>query len=194
MAAVLGALGVVMSAAPSASAGPLTADYCRELLGQRKALEAEGVAGHVERGPEWAKTNLTPQQIGDIGAFIVLEEQIKFQCPLGFDNVVVAQIKGTARSQPPVPGSPGADIRVAKAAARRQPRKEARRGVPLPVRNTDRPERPAQGAAVVKPQRTPELRGTSARSRPPAPRPRVTQQQTQPLPSRPNWATDVFNN
>ncbi|MEL6871912.1 MAG: hypothetical protein AAFO62_03760 [Pseudomonadota bacterium] len=209
MVRLVGAAIAIVALPVAAHAAALSAEYCRDLDRERKALTAAGVADHIERGPEWAKANLTPKQIGSIGAYIALEEQLKFQCPIGFDNVVVAQIKGDARSQPPIPSALDATVRQAKVAAltTRTQRRSSRGEVPLPVRNALRGRGAVAPAGQIRgtlSERPATARPIIARERPRPVRPALPQQ-TAPRPgSSPSsatptrtrtetWADDVFN-
>lgn len=126
----------------------LSIEYCRELLKQKRALAEQGTEQHLNRGPEWARENLTPRQIGQVGLFIALQEQIRFQCPVGFDNAVVAAMRGNIKGvMPDLPVRPPEALilrrKAAAAAAAERLSRAAEAGdganaVPLPVRNPGR--------------------------------------------------------
>lgn len=53
---------------------------CAQLEKQKKKYIENGVAADLERGPAWARQNLTVERLGDIRMFIMLDEQLKFGC------------------------------------------------------------------------------------------------------------------
>lgn len=53
---------------------------CATLHNQHQESLKTDVSANRARGPEWAKQNLTKEQLNEIGALIRLEEQLSFQC------------------------------------------------------------------------------------------------------------------
>ena len=66
----------------SASAGTpkLDKDTCTQLRGEQANFVQTGILADLQRGPEWAKTNLGAPRLRDIEHFIALDEQLKFGC------------------------------------------------------------------------------------------------------------------
>jgi hypothetical protein len=63
-----------------ARASPLDAETCAKLTSEHAQLEAAGVESNMEKGPDWAKTSLSREQIQQIRRYIELEEQLLFRC------------------------------------------------------------------------------------------------------------------
>lgn len=72
--------GALLLAAPGAVAAPLAPDVCASLKTEYQGLVADGAKADMDRGPEWAKTNLTPERLGKIERLITVEEQLSFRC------------------------------------------------------------------------------------------------------------------
>ncbi len=116
----------------------LDGETCRTLLGERDRLVETGAETHLKRGPEWAQQNLTPQQIGRVGALIKLDEQLKFRCPVGFNNEVVAGIRAGRRvAVPPRPIRAPSEVHTRRRQIRVQTQVRGN-GPPLPLRNDRR--------------------------------------------------------
>jgi hypothetical protein len=64
----------------SASSAPLDQAACDGLKTERAALGAAGVDKDLDRGPEWAKTNLAPDRMKQVARLIEVEEQLSFRC------------------------------------------------------------------------------------------------------------------
>ena len=135
-------LAIVSSAAfvPARAQVPtlLDSETCRTLLGERDRLVETGAETHLKRGPEWAQQNLSPQQIGRVGALIKLDEQLKFRCPVGFNNEVVAGIRAGRRvAVPPRPMRAPSEVQARRRQIRAQTQVRGN-GPPLPLRNDRR--------------------------------------------------------
>jgi hypothetical protein len=91
----------------SANAAPLEQSACAALNNERDRLIASGLKSDMERGPEWAKTNLAADRLQQIQRLIAVEEQLSFRC----DKLVTAapQIK-----EPPKPEPGKAEASAAK--------------------------------------------------------------------------------
>ena len=78
----LTALAALAALAQSASAGTpkLDKDTCAQLRGEQANFVQTGILADLQRGPEWAKTNLGAPRLRDIEHFIALDEQLKFGC------------------------------------------------------------------------------------------------------------------
>lgn len=70
----------LLLAAPCAVAAPLAPDVCASLKTEYQGLVAGGAKSDMDRGPEWAKANLTPDRLGKIERLIAVEEQLSFRC------------------------------------------------------------------------------------------------------------------
>ncbi len=71
---------VVVLAAPQAFSAPLDPPACAALKTEYDSLVAAGAKADMDRGPEWAKTNLAPDRLGKIERLIAVEEQLSFRC------------------------------------------------------------------------------------------------------------------
>jgi hypothetical protein len=71
---------LLVPAAALATEPKLDALSCTELrLEHLKSVEL-GLYADIQRGPEWAKANLTAERLRDLELFIQLDEQVKFGC------------------------------------------------------------------------------------------------------------------
>lgn len=131
------AVGIARAAPALAQVPKLAPEACKLLAERLRSAESGGVKQLFDRGAEWARSNAAPGQIAAVGRYIELNEQLKFRCPVGFDNLVVAAIKGDLDlGAPPLPGRPASDVLATKKAlmARRRTSRRRISGVPLPVR------------------------------------------------------------
>jgi hypothetical protein len=67
-AALLGVLA--LATAGGAGAAPLTADECHRLNGEHKELVGAGLEASLAKGPEWARANLSPDDLARIRHFL----------------------------------------------------------------------------------------------------------------------------
>lgn len=67
---------------PPASAASLGKEECDKLHAEQAELTAAGVRAQFDRGAEWGKANLPPDQLPRVQRFIALEEQLSFRCGL----------------------------------------------------------------------------------------------------------------
>jgi hypothetical protein len=70
----------ISAGASSALAAPLDKDACAGLKTEHGALVAKGLEADMAKGPEWAKANLPPDRLNEIGRLIDLNEQLAFRC------------------------------------------------------------------------------------------------------------------
>lgn len=75
----------VLLAGACAAALPVRAerlgkDVCEALKAEEASLVTAGVKTDMERGPEWAKTNLAPERMQQIARLIDVTEQLNFRC------------------------------------------------------------------------------------------------------------------
>jgi hypothetical protein len=72
-----------LSASPPAIfAASLGKDECDKLQAEQTELTAAGVRAQFDRGAEWGKANLPPDQLQRVQRFIAVEEQLSFRCGL----------------------------------------------------------------------------------------------------------------
>jgi hypothetical protein len=63
-----------------AVASPLEPQACATLKTEHDSLVAAGAQSDMDRGPDWAKQNLTPERMGKIERLIAVKEQLSFRC------------------------------------------------------------------------------------------------------------------
>lgn len=78
-------MGFAAAAMVAASAAPVRAEKlaqaeCQKLDADRRALMVLGVDKYVEKGPDWAKANLTVADLDLVKRYFDLFEQLKFRC------------------------------------------------------------------------------------------------------------------
>lgn len=97
----LGVVAVMLAwcqfAPAPAMAERISAQDCKAFEAEREKLEKSDLPKDVEKGPEWAKTNLKPERIKLIGRFIYLQEQLEFRCPEVLADAAVRQMEEQAR-------------------------------------------------------------------------------------------------
>lgn len=71
---------VLAAAATAAHAAPLPPETCDALRAEVTLLEGGGAGSNFERGVEWGKANLTPEQMRYVARLIALREQVAFRC------------------------------------------------------------------------------------------------------------------
>lgn len=110
LARMLMAVALLSALTPASSAGRLQREACEGLKGEQVKLVSAGAKSDMQRGPEWAKANLTPDRLQRIERLIDVEEQLAFRCP---------QPRPTAK----VPAAPqaGSDRASPAATAAQQP-------------------------------------------------------------------------
>ncbi len=106
---------------PSSPPSPTVADVCREAAKSLDAMRAAGIDGLIAKGPEWAKTSATKDELARIKQFMALQELVLFKCPVELPPPV------TASGEPP----PLPERRPVTARTRRLAPEVP--GVPLPV-------------------------------------------------------------
>ena len=80
------ALALFAAGGGAASAEKLDKESCKSLSVELGSLVAAGVKGDMDRGPEWAKANLSPERLGEIKRLMELGEQLEFRCGSGVGN------------------------------------------------------------------------------------------------------------
>lgn len=65
----------------SYAAGPkIDKETCIQLKAEQMKFTETGILADINRGPEYAKSNLSPDRIREIELYIALDEQLKFGC------------------------------------------------------------------------------------------------------------------
>src|SRR5690242_14879503 len=77
------ALALFAAGGGAVRAEKLDKESCKSLTGEMDGLVAAGVKSDMERGPEWAKSNLTPDRLGQVKRLMELGEQLEFRCGSG---------------------------------------------------------------------------------------------------------------
>jgi hypothetical protein len=74
-------LSMLLGVAPALATEPkLDTETCNQMRLEHLKYVETGAADQMQRGPEWAKTNLSADKLRDMELFIQLDEQIKFGC------------------------------------------------------------------------------------------------------------------
>jgi hypothetical protein len=71
---------LLLALASPANAAPLDPQACAALKTEYDGLVTAGTKSDKDRGPEWAKANLSPDRLGKIERLIAVEEQLSFRC------------------------------------------------------------------------------------------------------------------
>lgn len=104
---------LALSGTPAAAVG-LSEEACKDLKTEQSKLVDAGARKDMEKGPEWAKANLSPERLASVARLIEVEEGISFRCPRPKPVIVAV---------PPTPADPAAgaaDGKVAKKKATKQ--------------------------------------------------------------------------
>jgi hypothetical protein len=128
------ALGAVLAAAPVAvTAAPLDPLACEQLQHKMDALRNAGVEADMERGPAWARANMTSGRLQLISEYIDIDEKLNFRCGLAKRFVLPTTIEG-GEEEVPTPGQPAA----------------ATTAVPLPQKSPGKSQAAAKKPAAAK--------------------------------------------
>ena len=73
-------LGIVTACPDAAVAAPLAPEICANLKSEIAEFEAKGVRASMTRGPETAKSTLTPEQLAAVRRLLDLDGQLLFRC------------------------------------------------------------------------------------------------------------------
>jgi hypothetical protein len=73
-------LAAILVAALPAKAAPLDPQACNTLKSEYQGLVAAGAKNDMEKGPQWAKSNLQPDRMNAIERLIAVVEQLSFRC------------------------------------------------------------------------------------------------------------------
>ena len=122
---LLGSLAALVLAFQEVRAAPLDAEACGKLNGERLQLEFIDARNNMAKGPEWAKSNLSPDAINQVRRLIEIDAQMLFRCT-GFNLV--------NQSVDPDPDPPIAGLKAnAKAAKTGQQPADSKRAAAKPA-------------------------------------------------------------
>ncbi|MCC7251414.1 hypothetical protein [Hyphomicrobium sp.] len=71
---------LILAAPSTVAAAPLEPEACAALKTEYQGLLAAGAKSDMDRGPGWAKANLSPERLGKIERLIAVQEQLSFRC------------------------------------------------------------------------------------------------------------------
>ena len=143
-----------------------TRSSCRRIKTEFDALGASGIREIMTKGPEWAKSNVTKERMEQIRRYLVLEEDVRFRCPLGKARPELEAAESEAGATTPLQPNeavPGA-TRPTPAPAAKPARKAKSAAV---VREAD----PAIASAATQNGETTAGAKSPPRQRRPAPKP-----------------------
>jgi len=113
-------------------------DECRKLERERKNLVSQGIVKDLDKGPEWARTNLPANRVTKIIRYLNIYEKIQFQCQTVFaqaearEAARIANEKAKALALANIPPPPEKRPKVT-------PKNQKKRGMripPLPIRRS----------------------------------------------------------
>jgi hypothetical protein len=143
----IGALALAAAVAEPASAAPLSKDECEAMKSEQSALVAKGVRADMERGPDWAKVNLTSERMKLVERLIGVDEQVLFRCATRPSGIAEEQAGAAETGEAKPPAAAVAADKPADAAAAEAPKpKRQARG---------KKGEPAERAASAKPKPKP---------------------------------------
>ena len=64
----------------AAAAPKLDKETCAQLKVEQAKFVESGIVSDIQRGPDWAKSNLSAERLREIEHFILLDEHLKFGC------------------------------------------------------------------------------------------------------------------
>ena len=91
---------IALSAAPQVLAKPLGSETCKVLKAEYAALRQQGVLKTMKNGPQWAKTNLSEDELARIKRYLMLQDHIKFRCFKG-QKKIVPDVAKKSTGKPP---------------------------------------------------------------------------------------------
>lgn len=150
----------------AAHAGEITKAECEALHAENRGLISAGVPALMEKGPGWAKANLSPEQLGQIKRLLHVSEQITFRCetirPINAKVDQSGEADGIDTTDEPNqpaarPGEPAAVVPAAAPKTKLKPspkaKNEASSDAPKPkVADTARQPGPKAAPASPKPK------------------------------------------
>ncbi|KAB2937678.1 MAG: hypothetical protein K8F92_17700, partial [Hyphomicrobium sp.] len=138
----------VVAGPGSAWAAKLDKSACADLFSELATITATGVKADMQRGPEWAKANMSAERLQSIRRLLEIEDQLEFRCS-------GRGAKQKDKSPAPAPGAPGQSQTAEQPPARSNDK-------PTPSAATDkRSNAAAVLAPVIKPPVTPAAPSTA---------------------------------
>ena len=80
IAVVLLTSSLAMALGLSARAEPLDKESCVGLQSERNKLLTREMQAALDRGPDWVKNHLNPEELDQVRQFLLVEEKIEFRC------------------------------------------------------------------------------------------------------------------
>lgn len=77
---LIGSFGLVAGTTGAVQARMLPFPQCLKLQSEKASLVAQGVQAHFDKGPAWALTSLSAEQIRKVRRLIALQEALLFRC------------------------------------------------------------------------------------------------------------------
>ena len=157
VAVALGASAVLATSA-RATDPKIDADTCTQLRLEQIKFRQSGIVDDMQKGPEWAKANLTPDRLREVEHYMALDEQVKFGCrdaklspEAEKASEAASRIEINSDADPPTPEGAGeaSSSKNSKAAATKQPshkrttHKKAKSSAPQ-AQNLDKAPQPAK--------------------------------------------------
>lgn len=71
---------LICTGAASSRAAPLKPTLCGDVYQKHSNLDLDNIFDWLSRGPDWAKENLSSEQLDEIKTYISTEEVLKFRC------------------------------------------------------------------------------------------------------------------
>ncbi|MGQ0457572.1 MAG: hypothetical protein ACT4OU_10975 [Hyphomicrobium sp.] len=115
--ATLAAAAAALACTAGATPPRLDDATCQEMRLEKVKFIETGILADIARGPEWAKTNLSPEKLREIELFIMLDEQLMFGCRDAKISPDAARA-GQAAIELEIPIAPAADPAAAAPAAK----------------------------------------------------------------------------
>jgi hypothetical protein len=141
----------------AARAAEITKAECEALHAENRGLISAGVPKLMEKGPDWAKANLPPEQLSQIKRLLHVSEQITFRCetirPINAKVDQSGEADGTDSIDDPAPPAAAPVERAATAPA------DAARPKPKPAPKPGNEAKPApkpKVAGTAKPEAAPK--------------------------------------
>ncbi len=72
---------------------------CKAFEREHKKYVATGIRADMERGPEWAKSNLPANRVQQVLRFLYLEEQLRFRCEDVFAEAELVEMERRAEAE-----------------------------------------------------------------------------------------------
>ena len=94
----IGYLTLIVAASGEALGEPLDKAACDALRAEQAGLVTAGLKSDLEKGAEWAKSNLQPDRLKQIQHYIEVEEGLAFRC-----RVILAPVRRKIQAKPGEP-------------------------------------------------------------------------------------------